>query len=104
MQLPRDRQYDKTHRVWNYFMYILCVSCRSENRVDPLYILVEVEGRAQCNQPLRLGDCHAGIELGTVCGELRARKTRYAVCTTIPDYADMTMVTSGERNRERFNA
>ena len=77
---------------------------RSKNDFNPPYILVEVEGRAQYSQPLRLGDCHRGIELRTVCGELRARKTRYAICTTIPECAAMTMMISGERDRERFNA
>ena len=65
-------------------MYVLNIPCRSKNDFKPLYILVEVEGRVQYNQPIRLGDSHPGIELRTVCGELRARKTRYAICSTIP--------------------
>ena len=47
------------------------MSCRSRNDFDTLYILIEIEGRVQYNQPLRLGDCHRGIGLRTVCGELR---------------------------------
>ena len=69
----------KTHRVCSYLMYVLCMSCRSENGFNPLYILVVVEGRAQYNQPLRPRDCHPVINVPFVASsEFKRHGTIYA--------------------------